>query len=133
MATTRVRVVRTPTPVVEERPATTRVRIARPAPLRPAAEQKAKEAEAAKSAKPAPREESTGSDRTDYDRIILGYKEKATNRKNAIRSHCVDCMGGLVQEIARCTSTDCSLYAFRMGKNPYDSRTIEAGQKRGDD
>lgn len=130
MATTRVRIVRTPKPTVEERPATTRVRVARAAPLRPAAEQKAKAVEAPK---PAPREESSGSDRTDYDRIILSYKEKATNRKNAIRSHCVDCMGGLVQEIARCTSTDCSLYAFRMGKNPFDSRTIEAGQKRGED
>lgn len=60
-----------------------------------------------------------GSSRTDYDRIIATYKEKATTPKNAIRAACVTCMGGMIAEVARCTSEGCPLYPFRMGKNPY--------------
>ena len=50
-------------------------------------------------------------------RIIQKYKERITNPISAIRSHCVECFGGQVHEIARCTATQCSLYPFRMGKN----------------
>lgn len=50
-------------------------------------------------------------------RIIRRYKERITNPISAIRSHCVECMGGQVQEVARCTALECSLYPFRMGKN----------------
>ena len=71
------------------------------------------------------------SERVDYDGIIRDYKEKATSYKTAIRSHCVECMGGLVQSIRDCTSGDCSLYPFRMGENPYDARTIQANKKKG--
>lgn len=67
--------------------------------------------------------------RVDYQGIIDDYKSKATSYKTAIRSHCVDCMGGLVQQIKACTSTDCSLYPFRMGENPFDARTIKARSK----
>ncbi|ALT58115.1 hypothetical protein FDG94_gp123 [Pseudomonas phage SM1] len=70
------------------------------------------------------------SDRVDYDAIIQNYKSKATSYKTAIRSHCVDCMGGLVQSIKDCTSYDCSLYPFRMGENPYDARTVKAREKK---
>lgn len=50
-------------------------------------------------------------------RIIRKYKDRITNPVSAIRSHCVECMGGQVQEVARCTALKCSLYPFRMGKN----------------
>jgi hypothetical protein len=50
-------------------------------------------------------------------RIIQKYKERITNPISAIRSHCVECMGGQVHEIQRCTSPECSLFPFRMGKN----------------
>jgi hypothetical protein len=36
----------------------------------------------------------------------------------AIRFRCLDCMVGNEAEVARCESTDCSLWEFRFGKNP---------------
>jgi len=51
------------------------------------------------------------------DRIIASYKEKVNSPLTGIRSHCVECMGGSVHLIAECTTTNCSLYPFRMGKN----------------
>ena len=50
-------------------------------------------------------------------RIIQKYKDRIKNPISAIRSHCIECMGGQVHEVARCTSPQCSLYPFRMGKN----------------
>ena len=50
-------------------------------------------------------------------RIIQKYKDRIKNPISAIRAHCIECMGGQVHEVARCTATQCSLYPFRMGKN----------------
>lgn len=76
----------------------------------------------------------TKSNRTDPDAIILKYREKAVNRKSAIRAHCVECMGGYIGEIAHCTSeSSCALWPFRMGENPFDQRTIKAREKGGDE
>jgi hypothetical protein len=36
----------------------------------------------------------------------------------AIREKCKDCMCGQISEIKLCPITECSLYPFRMGKNP---------------
>jgi hypothetical protein len=41
-----------------------------------------------------------------------------------IRQQCIDCMGGQLAEIPLCTSPKCSLFAFRMGKDPCPSKTI---------
>ncbi len=59
------------------------------------------------------------------ERIIRGYKDKIKNPITAIRSFCVECMGGGVREIASCTAKDCSLYPFRMGTNTMDIRTTQ--------
>jgi len=32
-----------------------------------------------------------------------------------VRSHCIECMGGVQAEVPLCTSPDCKLYPFRMG------------------
>lgn len=72
------------------------------------------------------------SERVDYDRIINDYKDGVNSYKTAIRSHCVECMGGLVQSIKGCTSMGCSLYPFRMGENPFDERTKKAKTKKGE-
>ena len=73
--------------------------------------------------------------RTDYDKIIRKYREQATTPKKAIRSHCIECMGGLIAEVNRCTSHDCSLYPFRMGKNPFHklAKGNRADQESDDD
>lgn len=61
----------------------------------------------------------TSSSRVDYDGIIARYKERATSPKNAIRAMCVECMGGMIAEVDRCTSLNCALHPFRKGSNPY--------------
>ena len=40
----------------------------------------------------------------------------------AIRAKCIDCSGGSSEEVKACPVTDCPLYAFRRGKNPF--RTV---------
>lgn len=42
-----------------------------------------------------------------------------TNPVKAIREKCLDCCCGSSAEVNLCTITDCALYAFRLGKNPY--------------
>ena len=36
----------------------------------------------------------------------------------AIRKKCLDCCCGQVKEVKICPCLDCSLYPFRLGKNP---------------
>jgi hypothetical protein len=47
----------------------------------------------------------------------------------AIRAKCIDCSGGSRAEVRRCTVTDCSLYPYRMGKNPYHG--LSTRQRKG--
>lgn len=37
----------------------------------------------------------------------------------AIKAKCLDCSGDYVSEVKGCPITDCPLYPFRLGKNPY--------------
>ena len=36
----------------------------------------------------------------------------------AIRAKCIDCSGGNMAEVRRCDIRYCSLWTYRMGKNP---------------
>lgn len=36
----------------------------------------------------------------------------------AIRAKCLDCCGGSAHEVKLCPCVSCSLYPFRLGKNP---------------
>lgn len=57
----------------------------------------------------------------------------------AIRAKCLDCSGDYINEVRECPITDCPLYPFRMGKNPFRKgkemteehkrRLIEANRK----
>ncbi len=40
----------------------------------------------------------------------------------AIRLKCMDCTGQQIVEVRECTVTNCPLYHFRMGKNPFSNR-----------
>jgi len=42
-----------------------------------------------------------------------------TNPVKAIREKCLDCCCGSSQEVKMCVITDCALFPFRMGNNPY--------------
>jgi hypothetical protein len=41
----------------------------------------------------------------------------------AIRAKCVDCSGGSVAEVRKCTAVFCELWPFRMGFGPYHARS----------
>ena len=57
----------------------------------------------------------------DDEKIVRRYKGRIGNSPlRAIRSMCVECMGGMVKDIALCTTPYRSLYRFRMGKMPKD-------------
>lgn len=53
-----------------------------------------------------------------------------TNPVKAIRDFCLDCMGGSRDEVVRCTSKDCKIYAFRLGKNPYRVKRVLTDEQR---
>lgn len=70
------------------------------------------------------------SSRTDYQKVVDDVTARVSNRKTAIRAMCITCMGGMIYEVAKCTSVKCPLYDYRMGENPNDARTIAAKAKR---
>lgn len=47
----------------------------------------------------------------------------------AIRKKCIECSCGQTSEVKLCPMEDCPLYPFRMGKNPYNTRTLSEEQK----
>jgi hypothetical protein len=40
-----------------------------------------------------------------------------------IREKCRDCCAGSTAEVAKCTATGCPLWPYRMGTNPFSTRT----------
>lgn len=68
-----------------------------------------------------------------YERIIASYKEKAVTPKKAIRAHCIECMGGMSAEVARCTAKSCALHPFRTGANPFHKLSKLNKQNQGED
>lgn len=57
---------------------------------------------------------------TRADLETLGHGHRSPTK--AMRAFCVDCMGNQFAEIRRCTSVGCSLWPYRMGKNPISNR-----------
>jgi hypothetical protein len=51
-------------------------------------------------------------------------REQPTNPVKAIRAYCLDCAGDSPNEVKLCPCTDCALYPFRFGKNPYRKKRV---------
>ena len=68
----------------------------------------------------------------------MNHKElkKCKSSAKAIRQFCVECMGGrgsgqnYTKLIEECVSTNCPLYGFRFGKNPYHIQNLTAEQRK---
>lgn len=45
-----------------------------------------------------------------------------TNPVKAIRAFCLECSGDSPSEVKSCPRSECPLYPFRFGKNPYRQR-----------
>ena len=52
-----------------------------------------------------------------------------TNPVKAIREKCLDCCCGSATEVNLCGITDCALYPFRNGKNPYRKKREYSGEE----
>lgn len=48
----------------------------------------------------------------------------------AIRAKCLDCTCGQVNEVKECPITDCPLYVFRSGRNPYHKLNLTEEQRK---
>lgn len=44
------------------------------------------------------------------------------NPVKAIREFCLDCCGDSSAAVKECTSSNCALHPFRLGKNPYRTK-----------
>ena len=57
-------------------------------------------------------------------------EETITSPLRAIRLHCIDCCCGQMSEVRNCPCTNCFLYPYRMGNNPYRKREMTEEQKQ---
>ena len=53
-----------------------------------------------------------------------------TSPIKAIRAKCLDCCCDQREEVKLCPAKDCPLWPFRMGKNPYRTRTLTDEQRQ---
>ena len=61
---------------------------------------------------------------------ILSLKFRAQKPLKALREKCIDCCCGNAAEVRKCVATDCALWPFRMGTNPFrKKRELSAQQK----
>ncbi len=64
-------------------------------------------------------------------RGLEGYTGKEIrNPVKAIRQNCLDCVCGSAQEVRLCPSTDCPLYPFRFGSNPYRTERVMTEEQK---
>lgn len=49
-------------------------------------------------------------------------KKVITNPVKAIRKYCLGCVNGSSKEVELCPITDCELFSFRFGKNPFRTK-----------
>jgi hypothetical protein len=56
--------------------------------------------------------------------------EKRLTPIKAIRAKCLDCMGGSSKEVRLCNIPECSLFAYRFGKNPARARKGGGKEKK---
>ena len=47
---------------------------------------------------------------------------KITSPIKAIKAKCLDCTCGYREEVKLCPISDCPLFPFRLGKNPFSKR-----------
>ena len=65
------------------------------------------------------------------------YKpKKCKSPAKAIREFCIECMGGrgsgqnYTKLIEECVSTNCPLYDFRFGKNPFHTQNLSDDERK---
>lgn len=57
-------------------------------------------------------------------------KKPITNPVKAIRAYCLSCVGGSPYEVDKCPITDCPLFSFKYGKNPFRTKRVLSDEQR---
>ena len=65
---------------------------------------------------------------TQEEIINVGHLPKSPMK--VIREKCLDCCCGSANEVKLCSITDCPLWPFRMGKNPWRKPVSEDEKER---
>lgn len=55
--------------------------------------------------------------------------DKKMSPLKAIKTKCLECSNNQIGEVRNCTITDCALYPFRKGHNPYIHKNLTEEQK----
>jgi len=66
-------------------------------------------------------------DKLDSNPHLEGHSKKPLLK--VIREKCLDCCVGHASEVKLCAATDCSLWPYRMGENPFRKHKITDQQK----
>lgn len=62
--------------------------------------------------------------------VAMDENKKITSPLKAIKAFCIECNCGQASEVPRCPCTDCPLYEFRRGKNPYLKKELTEEQRK---
>lgn len=57
-------------------------------------------------------------------------ENKVTSVLKAVRNHCLDCCAYQREEVKLCPCVNCSLWPFRLGKNPYRKKREISEEQR---
>jgi hypothetical protein len=58
------------------------------------------------------------------DSKFLSLNSSAQKPLAAIRQKCLDCCCGNASEVRKCVATDCALWPFRLGANPFRKKVV---------
>lgn len=70
---------------------------------------------------------------TMFERMVKDAVGKRVNRSRAIRLKCLDCCNYQSNEVKLCTSIECPLWRYRMGKEERDELYYQAHQSKEED
>lgn len=66
--------------------------------------------------------EMIGKNPREISKAVLATLGHPKSLPKAIRAKCIDCSGGQQSEVRKCVATNCALWPFRMGRNPFHGR-----------
>lgn len=64
------------------------------------------------------------------DNPIISHNNHSSNPLKAIRAKCIDCCCDSPVEVRLCPCTDCALYPFRFGSNPFRVKRVLSAEQR---
>ena len=56
--------------------------------------------------------------------------ERSNNPIKRIREYCIQCVADQPREVELCPITDCPLYDFRFGTNPYRTKRVVSEEQK---